>query len=126
MKPITESFSSDYWNYEELLASMGYEIVLQVDDKDYQGDSRVLYRDGDRYGLLIFGWGSCSGCDALYACDKLEEVETLRTDLHNQIIWRDNQSEMREFIANRDWEAQYSYHAEETRDFVAKALELLK
>lgn len=126
MKPIAEVFEDDYYNYDRLLSSMGYEIVLQVDDKDYQGDSRVLYRDGDRYGLLVFGWGSCSGCDALYACSNLEEVDTLRTDLHDQIIWKDNRDEMREFIANRDWEAQYSWHAEETRDFVAKALELLK
>lgn len=126
MKPISEVFEGDYYNYDRLLSSMGYEIVLQVDDKDYAGDSRVLYQASDRYGLLIFGWGSCSGCDALYACCTLEEVETLRTDLHNQIIWKDSKNEMREFIANRDWEAQYSYHAEETRDFVAKALELLK
>lgn len=126
MKPISEVFEDDYYNYDRLLSSMGYEIVLQVDDKDYQGDSRVLYRNGDRYGLLIFGWGSCSGCDALYACGSLEEVDKLRSELHDQIIWKDSRAEIRDFIANRDWEAQYSYHAEETRDFVAKALELLK
>ena len=50
--------------YRDLIASMGVENLLQVDDNDYQGDSRILVRDYHRYGLLLFGWGSCSGCDA--------------------------------------------------------------
>ena len=52
-------------DYSPILLSFDAEIVLAADDQDYQGDSYVLYRRGDSFGVLIFGWGSCSGCDAL-------------------------------------------------------------
>lgn len=39
-------------DYGPILASIG-EILLQVDDEDYQGDSRVIYRDGGG------SWRSC-------------------------------------------------------------------
>ena len=67
-----------FCDYRPMIDSFGYEILLQVDDKDYQGDSRLLFRDVSRYGILIFGWGSCSGCDSLQACESLEDVEKLR------------------------------------------------
>jgi len=112
-------------DYGPLLESFEYEILLQVDDGDYQGDSRLLLRDGNRYGLLVFGWGSCSGCDALQACSSIKDIEELRDGLHGDIIWKDSREEMLEFVKNRDWEAQYSWHAEETKEFVEKALDLL-
>ena len=126
MKPIEQVFEDNYYHYDGLLESFGYEKLLQVDDNDYQGDSRLLYRDGDRYGFLSFGWGSCSGCDALQACCDLKEVDELRQQLFGQIIWKDNKAEMRDFLANRDWEAQWCGNRKETKEFVAKALELLK
>jgi len=39
-------------SYGPLLESLGT-IVVQVDDSDYSGDSRVLYRDGDEPRLHI-------------------------------------------------------------------------
>lgn len=39
-------------DYGPILASIG-EILLQVDDEDYQGDSRVIYRDGERVPLDV-------------------------------------------------------------------------
>jgi len=127
MKPIEEVFEgTSYWDYKPLLESMGHEIVLQVDDQDYQGDSRLLLKDGDRYGLLIFGWGSCSGCDALQACDTLRQVDGLRRELYDSIIWKDSAAGMLSFIRDRDWLAQYSWHADETKEFVAKAVTMLE
>lgn len=129
MIPIEQVYETfEPWgvgDYQPLLKSMGYEIVLQVDDQDYHGDSRLILRDGDRYGLLIFGWGSCSGCDALCACDSLKEVAELREELHDSIIWKDSRHEMLEFFVNREWDLQYSWHAEETRDFIEKGKEVL-
>lgn len=126
MKPIEEVFGDSYHSYDKLISSLEHEVVLQVDDNDYQGDSRVLLRDGDRYGLMVFGWGSCSGCDALYACDTLAEVDELRKKLAGEIIWKDSKSEMRQFIESRDWGVQFiSYDRGETKEFVEKAIEVL-
>lgn len=107
-------------DYTPMLDSFGYEKLLQVDDDDYQGDSRILYRNGEQYGLLIFGWGSCSGCDALQDCNSLEEIDTLRLSLHESIVWRTAQ-EMRDYLEQHDWQGDYAYSPE----FVEKAKELL-
>lgn len=136
MKTIAECYPEDVkedgslygggvGDYSPLLGSFGYEIILQVDDNDCQGDSRILYRDGSRYGLLIFGWGSCSGCDSLQACSSVEEIEELREGLHKNIIWKSSAEEMLGFIKDRDWEAQHSWHDDETKNFVAQAITLL-
>lgn len=92
MKPIQDVYPDMGENfygpcdYAPLLESMGT-IVARVDQDDYQGDSWVLFRDGDRFGYLQFGWGSCSGCDALQSCSNYYEIETLRDSLVTQIRW---------------------------------------
>ena len=133
MKPLTEvykksEFSSQEFyesDYGPLLESMGWTILLKVDDKDYQGDSRVLFRDGNRYGFLIFGWGSCSGCDALQACDTFEEAEQLRNRLVHDTEWYDSKENCLRRINTKDWELDHSWHAEETKEFITKAKALL-
>ena len=63
--PEDGRFLSWKTDYTSILNQFGY-IVIKVDDDDYQGDSRVLYEGyKDEVGYLQFGWGSCSGCDAL-------------------------------------------------------------
>lgn len=120
---------SSYWctegDYEPLLRSFGYETLLQVDDDDYQGDSRVLFRDGDRFGILIFGWGSCSGCDQLKACENYKEIDELRDDLHDCIIWG-TAAETLDYLRNHDWEGEFCWHAEETRKFVEQAIAMME
>lgn len=113
-------------NYDPLLESFGYEILLQVDDKDYQGDSRVLYRDGTRYGLLIFGWGSCSGCDALQACGSYEEIEELRKELHDGIRWFDSAEEALKYFEEHDWEGDFYWNDDETKRFINEGIALLR
>lgn len=136
MKTIEETYPDQakeseseghFWapgDYNPMLQSFEYEILLQVDDSDYQGDSRLIFRNGDQYGLLIFGWGSCSGCDALQACDSMKEIAELRDSLHGQIKW-DSLRGLHDYITNKDWELDYAWHADETKDFVEKAKALL-
>lgn len=129
MKPISEVYDptesygwGDYW---PMIESMGYDILCRAEVGSYQGDSLAVVRDGERYGLVTFGWGSCSGCDALQACRKIEQVDELRTEIHDQIVWKDSRQEMLEFLKNRDWKAQYYSDTEEVMAFVAKAIETL-
>lgn len=113
------------YDYRPLLESFGYEILLQVDDQDYSGDSRVLFRDGDRYGVLVFGWGSCSVCDALQACSSYEEIDELRQELHRRIRWG-SREEILHYLETHDWEGDWCWHAPETRQFLEQAKELLR
>lgn len=117
-------------DYQPLLTSFGYEILLQVDDQGYSGDSRLLYRsrssDGkERFGILIFGWGSCSGCDALQACDSYEDIERLRANTGNQIRWFDSAEEALEWVRFHDWEGDYGYRTEEQQEFIRRIQEIL-
>ena len=44
------------------------EILVQYDEGGYQGDSMALLKFfSNEYFIAKWGWGSCSGCDALQA-----------------------------------------------------------
>ena len=74
------NFSYCESDYQPIVDSFG-NVLIQVDDADYQGDTRVLYEKDGKYGYLNFGWGSCSGCDALQACCNIEEIQELINSL---------------------------------------------
>jgi hypothetical protein len=112
-------------DYNPLIGSFG-EILLQVDDKDYQGDTRVILKRGDEYGLLIFGWGSCSGCDALQACDTYQDIENLRARLESDIKWLPAK-ELLAYLETHDWKGDYSWHDDgETKQFVEQATAMMR
>jgi hypothetical protein len=114
-----------YYDYDELLKSFGHEVVLKVDERNYQGDSWVIFRDGGRYGYLCFGWGSCSGCDALQACQNEEDVEELRQKLRSDTRWFDDAEACLDFFYGHDWEGDHVWHAEEFHSFLDRAKTLL-
>ena len=86
-----------YPNFEESYGESAYDpmvnafgnVVIQVDDNGYQGDTRVLYNNDGKIGYLIFGWGSCCVCDALQGCASLEEIQELCNELESDILWFD-------------------------------------
>jgi hypothetical protein len=137
MKPINEVYPDEakeeakraYFygpsDYAPLLESFGFNIPLKVDDDYFQGDSRLILKDGDRYGILIFGWGSCSGCDALQACNSMLEIDQLRTELLGQIQWFESKAACLEWVNKHKWDLDHSWHADETKRFIEQAKELL-
>lgn len=135
MEPIEKVYpdaisDTGYWwgptGYDPLLKSMGHKILLQVDDHDYQGDSRlILKHTNGRYGMLIFGWGSCSGCDALQACNSYADLDELRKSLNDGITWMSKKA-LHKYISTKDWELEWAWHTEGTKEFIEKAIELLK
>lgn len=135
MKDIREVYpdcidkTDGYWwgaySYQPMIHSLGYKILLQIDDHDYQGDSRLLFQNGDQYGYLIFGWGSCSGCDALQGAQSYLELEHLRLYLYENIQW-DTKENLFQYIKNKDWELEWSWHSAETQKFINEALKLLE
>lgn len=109
------------YDYNPLIQQIG-SILIQVDDNDYQGDTRVLFEKEGRYGFLIFGWGSCSGCDALQACNSTQEIAQLLETLINDVEWFNSLDQLKERFTTKDWELDYSWHAEETKEFIEKVL----
>lgn len=109
-------------SYDELIDSFEVLTLIEEHDDDYQGDSFYLFTDGRQFGILVFGWGSCSGCDALEGCDSEEEVIELRGDLWNSIVWR-SESEMIEYLRTHDSPSKWYYYTDAGRRFDRKLLD---
>lgn len=116
MKDIREVYpgaaEEDYFwgpcDYQPMLDSMGHDILVQVDQGDYQGDSWLLLRDGERVGYLEFGWGSCSGCDALQAASSYEDLEKLRASIYSGTRWFASAAEALVWFNTHDWELDWA------------------
>jgi hypothetical protein len=113
-------------DYQPILNSFGT-IVCQEDEKNWQGDSFVLYHDeeNNEFGYLSFGWGSCSGCDALQACRKWEDVDDLMLELQNSITWFASADDAIGFFETHDWEGEYSFNSEAKKLFLIDAMAYL-
>ena len=116
-------FDSPY-DYTPILKSFG-NIAVREDENDYQGDSWVLYDNQGRIGYLCFGWGSCSGCDALQACDSYAEIDDLIDSLRNRVKWFDSKFDALEWFKSHDWEGDYCADIDDFKKFLSKALSYL-
>lgn len=116
-------------HYEPLVEAFGQRVIVAVDVNDYQGDSYRLIADGDepdqRYGILIFGWGSCSGCDALQACESIDDLQALADSLQSQVQWFSDKEALRRYMEEHDWKGDWSWHQEEMHDFRRQVMEFL-
>jgi hypothetical protein len=73
--------------YEAIVADFGCEVLALRLVGGLQGDLLVALHDGDRWGFLVTGYGSCPGCDALEACDTVAEAQALADELLQTIRW---------------------------------------
>lgn len=115
------------WGYKMLVEQgMGVEALMCEAIGSYQGDYLFVVTDGNRFGFLTFGYGSCSGCDALQACGGLESLTELRNSLYNSIHWEPSRKTLAQWMRDRDWEGQWFWHEEGTREFVRAAVSMLE
>lgn len=109
-------------DYQPIIDSFG-QVLVQVDEDNYQGDSYIMYKREKEYGFLIFGWGSCSGCDALQQCHTYEEIDELMSQLKNDIKWFDNLEQLKEYVQSKDHEGEYYWRYDEGKEFINKIME---
>jgi len=113
----------DYsYSYEDLLKSITDKVEWLVEGgyQDYQGD--FYYFGKDQQGAFYFvvgGYGSCSGCDALQACDTYEDLIELRSELKRSIRKFDSLEEFEGWF-NNDAQTEW-YNDEDIEDFIEKA-----
>lgn len=123
--PREDGYGPYFGDYEPIVADLG-RVLVQVEDDDYSGDTRVLYEKDGRYGFLNFGWGSCSGCDSLQGCDNHREVEELIRGLEADIKWFDSLRDAVNYVLNDpDRELSYYYHKAEWTDFKVRVAALV-
>lgn len=91
-------------DYEGIVESWGYEITDAQAFGSYQGDILYLLKDGDRHGLVVIGYGSCSGCDALEAVaprgndDDWSPIIELAAELKRDIHWEDTHKALMKWV----------------------------
>jgi hypothetical protein len=112
-------------DYQPIINAIGT-VALQVDDDSYHGDSRILYDDGSKIGYLQFGWGSCSGCDALKACRNIDKAQELINKLEQDTKWFESKEVALNYFKTHDWEGDYSWYYDKQKVFIQKAIEYLK
>lgn len=119
MKKASEIYDNSWgwWDYQPMLNEFG-DILLQKDEQNYQGDSFLIYEKDDKYGYLTFGWGSCSGCDALQGCNSIGEVQELMDRLYSSIEWFDSLDALKEYFKETDWPLKYEYSIPEFKEFL--------
>jgi hypothetical protein len=111
-------------DYSPIIKSFG-DVVVQIDEEDYQGDSFVLLRKDEQYGFLCFGWGSCSGCDALQGCETVEALDELIDELQDSIKWFDSLPDAKAYIADDLLRrGSFYYHVEAWDKFKTKVMEV--
>jgi len=77
--------------YERLVPIATDGTVLTKADigNGYQGDHLFLVKKGDEYARIVTGYGTCSGCDALYGCESWNELVKLVLEIRDGAIWHD-------------------------------------
>jgi hypothetical protein len=130
MKEIEYDTYSDEFctqsDYGKLIDSMEVETIVRVDEKDYQGDTWALLRGLQGLGYLQFGWGSCSGCDALQSCNTPEEVMGLRDELYESIKWFADVAALKAFMEGHDWVGDYDADNASRKEFIGLVTNWIK
>lgn len=114
----------DWGTYEDVISSVGLEVVAVYYLDDYQGDACGLFKDEDRYYFGTWGFGSCSGCDWLQGCDgDPKQLAELRQSLVSDLKPLETPQDVLVGLICRDWEG--SWYGEQ-KGFVKKAVDALK
>lgn len=129
-KPLWDAPEEDKYgwdlDYDKIVKSFRYDLLASVTLGSYQGDILYLLQNGDQYGFLCVGYGSCSGCDALEACDTRADVEQLRKSLHDDIVWIGDRTTTLKWLVERDWEGQYYGNDPDVKTFVLDAVRAIR
>ena len=114
----TEFFYPEVSYYD--LVEKNAEVLIEHTLGSYQGDMLFLLRSGDQFGFLVVGYGSCSGCDSLEACESQEAVDSLAERIYDGIKWFDSFDELKSYVLDDNKDLEWYAHEEQWPEFVEK------
>lgn len=120
-----------YPSWDGIVSSWPYEVVDFSTFGSYQGDHTVLLRDGDRWGWIVIGYGSCSGCDALEAAADWgdpywnDDVVRLAESAREGVRWG-SATELADYLESNLQENDWYYYEDGYKDHVATTVARLR
>lgn len=102
----------DYFDppsYTSIINALCDTILVIHSDSGWDGSTYAYVKLGDQYGYLEFGWGSCSGCDALQACESYKDLEELFLSFKQSINWFNSELEFLSWFNQHDWQGSFSW-----------------
>ena len=115
----------DQPGYREMLEKEEVEILAWETFGDYEGDYAIVVKRNEMLGFLVIGYGSCSGCDALEACDTQEDYDLVMKNVRNSISWGGTDF-IRNKITNLFEDNNWYRHDAGFVDSIAKLLKVVK
>lgn len=112
----------DAYSYRHLLKSITDQVtwIIEAGFQDYDGNYFFLGQDANSaFYFVVGGYGSCSFCDALQACEALEDFLELRDNIKRSIRKFDSAQEFEQWFNDRaqtEW-----YPTEDALDFIKQA-----
>lgn len=123
---------TEEYSYNKMVADWGYEVIEMKEFGSYQGDYAVVLRDGDKYGWVTIGYGSCSGCDTMEyldyggADDPENEYIQFSDDTRSQIKW-DSAKNLADWLSDiYIQEGKYSWYEDGYREFLGEMVTKLR
>lgn len=113
---------SGYYHYENLIKATGCDIIDSLYMGNYEDDLLMVVSKNYKFGLLVTGYGSCSGCDALQGCVTNTERTELAVELYNKIMWKEP-GEIIDYLEDKDWSAEYYGQQKGLSEFIKKVKE---
>jgi hypothetical protein len=120
---MTYEWYSPPMSYDEMVETQG-DIIKDWTLGYYQGDYVYLLKNGDKYAFTVIGYGSCSGCDNLQACENDEEFNELKDDVISSIVWGTKQDVL-DYVTNQEANRWY-FHEEDWAEIRKEIMEILK
>ena len=106
--------------YDTLLEDAGIAVLAKAVLGRYDGDVLMVVRAGNGfYGYTRTGYGSCAGCDALQACETMEELKELQRQEIERITWYLTLEAVKQFVCEHDWEGDWANEEEVVAQFRA-------
>lgn len=123
-------------SYGDLLTHTGLTVLNQETFGSYQGDYLFTVTDGTRHGIVIVGYGSCSGCDELehllsgsfhwdgWPEAQYREVTQFAQDLAKRVHWGDR-TQLTEYLLGDDSYMRWYRHDDGFEESSRKALSFI-
>lgn len=81
-------------DHKPLLQSFRYKLVdSYIATVAFQSSLYALFKNEGKYGLLVHGWGNILLNTPLAECENWEDVDKLRDDMKDTIMWFDKVEE---------------------------------